>query len=440
MGWDNPDFFPIGPWYSSYDNSVVASTSAVWADVGWNMAWHYDYLNQATALSNSVSYLRSGGGAAITGTYNGALAGLMPADEPASWTAATAAIATTSNTIQSNKFWYINFTWQFMAHDLNWEGIYRGAPAPATPQSMLSQPITTPNGSTRHLDLVSADVYWFTAAREPVWPYMRGNSGGGEIYRLPNGNMNLDQMQRGSNYGDMIDILRGYQSRNYPAPVVAFIENGDPWEGGGAQQSYYIQAREYHWAIWSQIIHGARAIAVFDHTFGGGGASNRAFVENPNNWYKTPYAGESISIYAQAKADQQLIHGLARIINSPFAVGYATVTPLGYVFPTPGGGFTAEGYALPTLVDNGIDIAVHHYSGGGFANSYGTFPDGFYIFAGTRASATATNIQATFTIANTGATQVTVINEGRTIPITNGGTRFVDTFANAHTVHIYRVN
>jgi archaellum component FlaG (FlaF/FlaG flagellin family) len=63
----------------------------------------------------------------------------------------------------------------------------------------------------------------------------------------------------------------------------------------------------------------------------------------------------------------------------------------------------------------------------------------FYIFALPRHSATATSITATFTIKNTGAMQVTVINESRTISIT-GGTTFTDNFATGNTVHIDRVD
>ena len=51
----------------------------------------------------------------------------------------------------------------------------------------------------------------------------------------------------------------------------------------------------------------------------------------------------------------------------------------------------------------------------------------FYIFADTRNSKTQTNIPATFTIADKNATSVTVVNENRTIPVTNGV--FTDTFA-----------
>src|SRR5262249_55195648 len=63
---------------------------------------------------------------------------------------------------------------------------------------------------------------------------------------------------------------------------------------------------------------------------------------------------------------------------------------------------------------------------------------GAYIFAATRESETATNIPATFTIADHNATSITVVNENRTIPVINGV--FTDTFATGATVHIYQVN
>ena len=62
----------------------------------------------------------------------------------------------------------------------------------------------------------------------------------------------------------------------------------------------------------------------------------------------------------------------------------------------------------------------------------------FYIIATTRDSETKINISATFTLADHNATTATVVNENRTIPVNNG--MFTDTFANAWTVHIYRIN
>jgi archaellum component FlaG (FlaF/FlaG flagellin family) len=76
----------------------------------------------------------------------------------------------------------------------------------------------------------------------------------------------------------------------------------------------------------------------------------------------------------------------------------------------------------------GFDVMAKRTSGGQF-----------YIFSMPRYSKTLANQTATFTIKNTGSTRVTVINENRTIPVTNG-TQFVDNFATANTVHIYRVD
>lgn len=156
-------------------------------------------------------------------------------------------------------------------------------------------------------------------------------------------------------------------------------------------------------AVWQSIIHGCRMIIYFNHTFGG------PQTNDPDNfgnaYFQKVQPGQTISIYAQAKATNALIKQLAPVINSPTAAGFTTVTP------------------APT-VNGGID-AVAKYSNGVF-----------YIFAATRESGTAKNMFATFTV-KTG-TSVTVINEGRTIPITGGS--FTDTFATGNTVHIYRVN
>ena len=74
---------------------------------------------------------------------------------------------------------------------------------------------------------------------------------------------------------------------------------------------------------------------------------------------------------------------------------------------------------------SGIEVMAKDYNGQ------------FYIFADTADSLTQTNISATFTIADTNATEVVVVGENRTIPVVNGV--FTDTFATAATVHIYEV-
>src|SRR5208337_900667 len=139
------------------------------------------------------------------------------------------------------------------------------------------------------------------------------------------------------------------------------------------------------------------------------------------------------SMYAQTKATDALIEQLAPVINSPFAEGYATVSPTsGQKLPLP----LAAGTG--TSAFSGIDISVHWYTGGDVSNRSLQLSNGAYIFAATRDSEYATNISATFTLSDKNATSVTVVNENRTIPVTNGV--FTDTFATGATVHIYEVN
>jgi hypothetical protein len=124
-------------------------------------------------------------------------------------------------------------------------------------------------------------------------------------------------------------------------------------------------------------------------------------------------------MYDQGKSTHGLLKSLAPVLNSPFALGFASATPHGYTFPV-----YEQGW-----LNGGIETMTKLYNGG------------YYIFATTRNSQTVTNAAATFTIkAQAGKTIATVINEARTIPLTNGGTQFVDTFANASTVHIYRID
>ena len=58
----------------------------------------------------------------------------------------------------------------------------------------------------------------------------------------------------------------------------------------------------------------------------------------------------------------------------------------------------------------------------------------FYVFAGATPGAG----NATFSIPCVGNATVTVLNEGRTIPMSNGS--FSDGFANDNTIHLYRID
>ena len=305
---------------------------------------------------------------------------------------ATGPIQTTSCTHQNNRFWYMNTTWNWIAY-----GDIGRVPAP----TLLSNPYTTPCGTQRHLDIQSTDIYWF-AGGVGVGAY----SGAG-VYGFSS--MTTDQNNRASHYGDMVDKIRAYQAGHYPAPLFQFVENGGPYTEDATGASY-MQPQELNGAAWSTIIHGGRGLIYFNHSFGGPAQSNDNLAQT---YYRTIQPGQATSIYAQTKATNALIKSLATVINSPFADGYVTVSPA----PSTPSDFT------------GFDVMAKRHSSGQF-----------YIFAMPRWSKTLSNQSATFTIKNTGATQVTVVNESRSLPVTNGGTQFVDNFATANTVHIYQVD
>ena len=315
MGWDNPNFFAIGPFDSSYNSQTDITT---WSALGWNT----DFADGGVTLSLAASYGISVIEQNLSGSYGTNVVGLLSQDEPSTFAdGVSTPLSSTANSVQNGRFWWMNNTWSW-----DWGQGLSGAPAPGTPASILSDLVKTPDGTTRHIDINSIDLYWFAGSRDPSWSgYMLGSTGLGKLlYNLPSG-MTADQAQRGSNYGDLIDIERSYQVGSNPAPIYAFIEDGQPFTGS-TNGSTYITPAELNWATWSSLIHGARGIIYFDHSFSGPGAGN-VDVEDP--YYQTVQPGQTISIYGQIKATDALVKQLAPVLNSPFAMNYVTVRPAG---------------------------------------------------------------------------------------------------------------
>jgi hypothetical protein len=423
-GWDDPGFIPIGPFLADY---VSASDAILWNDVGWNTMWAINAMSMPLAAANGISGVRQCNGSPYRGNPSANEVGLLTWDEPSNrigneqyLAGISRPISGTTNARQDTRFWYVNGD----SHQAAWQA-YAGGLTPGTLASGYSDLIATPNGTLRHIDIISMDIYFFSGDE---WGYLNGKTGWGHsIYGTAD--FTSAMAERGSCYGDMIDISRAQQAGHYPAPIVTVIEDGNPFDATRA--SYFIRPAEYNWAMWASLIHGARGFDIFDHSGmqrGGQYAASANLRDNPGGLFTSIRAGETITMRAAIKATHALIYDLARIINSPFALGFAAVSPTGYLFPAP-----------LKVIQNGVDICTHWYNKGIFTNGTGTFDNGFYIFACTRNAKTDTNIAATFTIKNTGASQVRVIGEGRTIPITNGGTQFIDTFAKASDVHIYKV-
>src|SRR4029077_9508394 len=140
-------------------------------------------------------------------------------------------------------------------------------------------------------------------------------------------------------------------------------------------------------AVWHSIIAGARGIIYFNHSFGGPDQTQHA-LRDPD------YAAQRAAV----TETDALIDQLAPVLNAPFDDAFVTVGPT-------------------------VRVMAKLYDGA------------HYVFSGSTQNAAST---ATFTLAGVTSGTATVIDEGRTISITNG--QFVDNFANGNAIHIYQIS
>jgi hypothetical protein len=390
-GWDNPNFIPIGAWYGMLTQQSDATR---WHDLDWNTAFRVtSNTNLSLLKANGLDAIVSPG--EYTGTPGSETVGLLSADEPSTFAeGVTQPLSSTANSLQDGRLWYINNTWNFVN--------YGGLSGVNSSAQVLSSLVTTPDGTKAHLDTSSVDLYWFTGAHDSTWQYV-----GGLLDNLGR-SMTPDEMARGSNYGDLISEERSYTGGN--SPLYAIVEDGGPYTID-TSASTYITPPELNWAVWSSLIHGARGVVYFNHTFAGPAQSDDNLADP---FFQTVQPGQTVSMYTQVKQTDALVEQMAPVLNSPTALNYVSVNTPGY----------QNGVVVSQF--SGIEVTAKDYNGQ------------FYIFADTRDSMTQNNISATFTIADKNATSVTVVNENRTIAVVNGV--FADTFATAATVHIYQVN
>jgi hypothetical protein len=401
-GWDDPRFFPIGNDYSFYPSN----STTTFKTLGLNFTHRVTADTDLTMLKNAAIWVLLAPG---EGSNPGSETIGWHIEEPSTWSSIVSDVQGIGSGL-TGRFLQVAFTWNQLYY-----GTISGAPGNSTMPYVMSWPISTSVGN-RHLNIPGDDEYWFAAS-----PTGFGQTyPGGNIYN--NGiRLTTDQMARGDHYGDMVDTMRGWVTTATPqssaAPNCPYIETEDGLVGDAGFRR--ILPQEWNWADWSTIVHGARCLLYFGTTSNYGSGSTFGFSQSI-------LSGASISMFNQAIATHALVKNLAPILNSPFALGYASVIPVGYVFPTP-----------HLSLINGIDIMSKYYNGGSYSNATGTFGNGLYIFATVRGSEAQANISATFTIKNTGKTSVPVVGEDRNVTVTNGGSQFTDTFANAYTVHIY---
>ncbi len=377
---DNPSFYPIGIWYPSlnYESDV-----ATYKSLDINMLDRPDGGCNLSLLAGTGIYAipqyGECGGPTGAGIGNESV-GLFTDDEvdmnygpSAGYSYLQNLIDAVPANLKSGRFFWSNYG----KGVLLWET-----------QAQAAQFVND------YQQTISDDFYWFTDQdiNQP-WGVAPWNQCA-QFYGLDQ-DCTTDQAQRGSNYGSAIDSIRSLQTPVGSEPIWAFVEDGCPFT---APDDQCITPAQMNWAVWSSIIHGARGLIYFNHSFSGP-------AESDNN-FETPYF-TTTGITPQAQATDALITSLAPVLNDDTALHYVTVSP------------------APTTF-SGIDTMAKYHDGQ------------FTIFADTRDSGSATDIPATFHVADPSATSVTVVNENRTIPVVNG--TFSDTFATGATVHIYRVN
>jgi hypothetical protein len=255
-------------------------------------------------------------------------------------------------------------------------------------------------------DILSADSYWMTD------PSLAVPSQGGCALFLKSpvickdyGGSGLTNAQRAlpANYAYNVTRLEQLQALNGPPkPVIVDVETGCPGSSHNCTTPAAMTA-----AAWHGLIAGARGILWFQHNFGGPCVDFRSIIDGSNpasgkyNCQQTPGVTLHDMVVALTRFNKE-VTSLNTVLLAPFADHYVT--------------------------SNGDVSSMAKYSNGVF-----------YVFAGSGRPGLPPRPDQKVTLHLAGApnTTVTVLNEHRTLRVVNG--EFTDTFANADTVHIYRV-
>lgn len=226
-------------------------------------------------------------------------------------------------------------------------------------------------------DVVSADNYWFTDTN--ICGMGEGSLLLGRRHALA-----AEECRRAANYGRTVDRVRSLVRPRGSKPVWAFVEVGHPSSESSAPTITPAQVRA---AVWSSIIHGARGIVYFNHSFGGSCVSADV-LRDP--------CGDAVR--PMVTRVDATIRRLAPVLNAPFVDGLVTT-------------------------HDGVDVAVKLYDGH------------FYVLAGSTRPGDRT---VTLEFACGDPRSAEVLDEHRSVPIRDG--HLQDGFAGADAVHLYRVD
>lgn len=227
-------------------------------------------------------------------------------------------------------------------------------------------------------DLVSVDNYWFGD------PNICQRHEGGVLKNSGENDLSPSECRLAANYGLTTRHVRSLVQPFAAMPVWNFVELGHPFreDHGGT-----ITPQQMRAAVWSSIINGARGIVYFATNFGGPCLSYNLLRD---------HCGDAIR--AELTAVNQQIGRLAPVLNAPYLDGYARS-------------------------DGPVDLAVKRYDGSN------------YLLVGATRNEPS---DPTITLSCGDADSAEVIDENRTVPITNRS--FHDAFADGNAVHLYKID
>lgn len=362
----DPAFFPIGVWFESIqDEGNIARDRAV----GLNL-----YVE--LTVNSDTSLLGPDGPYAITSSVMPGISGQITTDEADMWGG------------PGNAAWTGNYPGQGPVCSPEtmpcgytiMETLRQEIPADTLAYSNYGKGVTfwesdaeASSFVNEYQDVVSADNYWFTD------PNICGRGEGGVM--AGGRALTEDECRLAANYGWTVDRIRSLVEPEGSKPVWVFVEVGHP---SGEDSAPTIQAPEIRAAVWSGLIHGARGVVYFNHSFGGDCVSQHVLRDDCDPKVRPMVA----AVNAQ-------ITRLAPVLNAPFRDGVTTT-------------------------NDAVDHMTKVHDGR------------VYIFAASTQHPAQT---ATLSSACIGSGSLTVEGEDRTVTAVDG--TFSDGFSGPNAVHIY---
>ncbi|WP_396020071.1 hypothetical protein [Arthrobacter sp. ISL-85] len=227
-------------------------------------------------------------------------------------------------------------------------------------------------------DVVSADNYWFTD------PNICGKSEGGSLVKGER-SLTESECRLPANYGWTVDRVRSLVSPEGSKPVWSFVEVGQPFDAS----TEAVTGPQIRAAVWNSIIHGARGIVYFNHSFGGGCRSFHVLRE-----------GCAQQTRAEVTALNRQLAELAPVLNAPF-------------------------------LDNAV---IHNET---VQSAVKVYDGSLFILTSSARAASQDAVFELPCLANGGG-NVTVLGENRSLNMEKG--TFQDSFPNGNAVHLYRLD